>query len=139
MRAGGGWISPPRFWRPAVRSWMRLGISNLHVNFIFGVYKQQRKWLWGLYKNFFEKFTFEIFFFRQNRGENFWKSNFCKKNYKQLYFFFSDLNLECFQLSFDVYIVYIHEKLWIFENFHAKLEIFKLAHFGATLRQNYRT
>ena len=52
----------PRLWRPAMQSWTRLGFSNLHVNFIFGVYKQQRKWLWGLYKKFFEKFTFEIFF-----------------------------------------------------------------------------
>ena len=49
---------------------------------------------------------------------------FAKKTYKQLYFFFSDLNLECFQLSFDVYIVYIDKKLWIFENCRAKLEIF---------------
>ena len=108
---GGGWISPPRLWRPAVWFWMRLGMSNLHVNFIFGVYKQQRKWLWVLYKKNFEKFTFEIFFFPQNRGENFWKSNFCQKNWKQLYFFFSELNLECFQLSFDVYIVNIDKKI----------------------------
>ena len=80
-RARGVLISPLRLWRPAVWFWMRLGMSNLHVNFIFGVCKQQRKWLWGLYKKDFEKFTFEKFFFHQNRNDNFWKSIFFQKNF----------------------------------------------------------
>ena len=95
----------------------------------------------GCIKIFLKNLRSKIFFFIKIKAIIFENPIFAKKTYKQLYFFFSDLNLECFQLSFDVYIVYIDkncEFLKIFMpnwNFSAA----KLAHFGATLRQNYKT
>ena len=65
----------------------------------------------GCIKKILKNLRSKFFFFVKIEAKIFENPIFAKKNYKQLYFFFSDLNLECFQLSFDVYIVYIHEKL----------------------------
>ena len=44
---------------------------------------------------------------RQNHG----KVDFCQIFHNKLYFFMSNLNLECSQLSFDVHIVHIDQKI----------------------------
>ena len=49
--------------------------------------------------------------FSKNRGEKFEKSNFLKNFQNKLYFIMSSLNSECLQLSFDVHIVHISQKL----------------------------
>ena len=37
-------------------------------------------------------------------GRKFWKTDFRKLFYNKFYFFMSNLNVECFQLSFDIVI-----------------------------------
>ena len=52
----------------------------------------------------------------------------------------SNLNLECFQLSFDIHIAYVGKKMADFQIFHTKSkQIFKvkLGYFGAPFWQNY--
>ena len=49
--------------------------------------------------------------------ENFEKLIFFKFFHNKWHFFMSNMNVECFQLSFDVYIVHIGQKLYIFKNF----------------------
>ena len=61
-------------------------------------------------KKFFEKFEFEKKKICQNWSENFEKKNY-DFFYSKLYFLMSNLNSECFQLSFDVHIVYVGQKL----------------------------
>ena len=56
--------------------------------------------------------------------------------------FMSNLNVECFQLSFDIHIVHVSKKLRIFKNRCTESEqisAVKVGYFGATLRQNYAT
>ena len=112
QRAGGGGMCPQHFQRLAVLRGMELGVSNLHVNSFFSCKQQVTIMkMGGLYNKFFEKFAF-------------WKKNCCKKwdeNFEKLIFFtlfhnkwhlfMSNMNVECFQLSFDVYIVQICHKL----------------------------
>ena len=74
----------------------------------------------GLYKLFFEKFEFQKKKFRQSRDQNFEKSVFFKKFQSKLYFSMSNLNLECFQLSFDIHIAYVGKKWQIFKFFIPK-------------------
>ena len=45
--------------------WMQLGVWNLHVIFIFGVYDEWRKKNLGVLKNFFQKFFIRNFFFQK--------------------------------------------------------------------------
>ena len=79
-----------------------------------------------------------------NETENFffWKINLLQIFSKQIVFFMSNLHLECFQLSFDIHVVHVSQKLWIFKNRCTESEqisAVKVGYFGATLRQNYAT
>ena len=60
----------------------------------------------GLSRKYFEKFAFQ----KKNMIKN---ENLilCKFLQNKLYLFMSNLNLECFQLSFDVHIVHFGQKL----------------------------
>ena len=49
-------------------------------------------------------------------GRKFWKTDFRKLFYNKFYFFMSNLNVECFQLSFDIHIVHVGQKRRIFKN-----------------------
>ena len=72
----------------------------------------------------------------------FWKTQFLKKKYSKLYFFISNLILECFQLSFDVYIVHVGQKWRIFKNCTTeswKISTVKVGYFSANLQQKYAT
>ena len=67
---------------------------------------------------------------------------FCKFFHNQLYFFMTNLNLECFELSFDIHIVHVGQKLWIFKNCsteNQEISAVKVGYFGATLSQNCAT
>ena len=56
----------------------------------------------------------------------FWKTDFRKLFYNKFYFFMSNLNVECFQLSFDIHIVHIGQKTTKFRKLqHRKLENFR--------------
>ena len=59
----------------------------------------------------FSNFQSENFFFQKNFLEKFEKSNFLKNFQNKLYFIMSNLNSECLQLSFDVHIVHVSQKL----------------------------
>ena len=59
----------------------------------------------------FSNFQSENFFFQKNFFEKFEKSNFLKNFQNKLYFIMSNLNSECLQLSFDVHIVHVSQKL----------------------------
>ena len=90
---------------------------------VFVVYCLVNTWMkkkWGVYIKFFEKFEFRKKKFRQSRDENFEKSVFCKKFQSKSYFSMSNLNLECFQLSFDIHIAYVGKKWQIFKFFIPK-------------------
>ena len=63
----------------------------------------------GLYNNFFEKFEFQKKCV-QKWDKNFEKLILRKFFYNKLYFFMSNLNVECFQLSFDIHIVNVGQK-----------------------------
>ena len=43
-------------------------------------------------------------------GRKFWKTDFSKMFYNKFYSFMSNLNVECFQLSFDIHIVHVGQK-----------------------------
>ena len=49
-------------------------------------------------------------------GPKFWKTDFRKLFFNKFYFFMSNLNVECFQLSFDIHIVHVGQKRRIFKN-----------------------
>ena len=79
--------------------------------FSFLVFKTSEKYKFGgLYIKIFEKFEFRKKKFCQSRDENFEKSVFCKKFQSKSYFSMSNLNLECFQLSFDIHIQGPHKE-----------------------------
>ena len=59
----------------------------------------------------FSNFQFGKKKFSKKRGEKFEKSNFLKNFQNKLYFIMSNLNSECLQLSFDVHIVHVSQKL----------------------------
>ena len=59
----------------------------------------------------FSNFQSENFFFQKYFFEKFEKSNFLKNFQNKLYFIMSNLNSECLQLSFDVHIVHVSQKL----------------------------
>jgi hypothetical protein len=63
----------------------------------------------GLYKKTFQKFEFRKKKFRQSWGENL-KKSFANIFIANCIFFMSNLNLECFQLSFDIHIDYVSQK-----------------------------
>ena len=65
---------------------------------------------WGCKKKFFEKFEFEKKKFVET-GAKILKKKIMIFFYSKLYFLMSNLNSECFQLSFDVHIVYVGQKL----------------------------
>ena len=52
----------------------------------------------------------------QKWDENFEKLILRKFFYNKFYFFMSNLNVECFQLSFDIHIVHVGQKRRIFKN-----------------------
>ena len=96
---------------------------------------------WVLYLKIFQIFSSKKKIFSKNWGEKFEKSNFLKNFQNKLYFIMSNLNSECLQLSFDVHIVHVSQKLWIFKNYCTKSrKIFavKLSNFDGILRKNYR-
>ena len=54
----------------------------------------------------------------------------------------SNLNLECFQVSFDIHIIHVVQKLQIFKNCSTEsqeISTVKVGYFDATLRQDYPT
>ena len=74
--------------------------------------------------------------------KNLQKIDFSQISYNKFYFLMSNLNVECFQLSFDVHIVHVSQKLRIFKNRCTESEqisAVKVGYFGATLRQKYAT
>ena len=60
--------------------------------------------------NFLKNSSFEKKKFGQKWDENFGKLIFRKLFYNKFYFFMSNLNVECFQLSFDIHIVHVGQK-----------------------------
>ena len=115
-RAGGG-QNPPTATLKACRVVCdEAGGIKPSCNFPFGCLEQVDNinfggCLWKLSKNLlYEKKSqrkWEIFFE---------KSIFFQIFQIKLYFFMSNLHLECFQLSFDVHIVHVDQKLWFFKN-----------------------
>ncbi len=69
-----------------------------------GVYKKIRK-IWVTKKTISSKLR-----------NLFLKNQFFANFSKQIVFFMSNLHLECFQLSFDIHIVHVGQKLRIFKN-----------------------
>ena len=65
----------------------------------------------GVVKKFFEKFEFEKKKNFVETGAKILKKKIMIFFYSKLYFLMSNLNSECFQLSFDVHIVYVGQKL----------------------------
>ena len=66
----------------------------------------------------------------------FWKNFFMQIFHNKLYFFMSNLNLECFQLSFDIHIVHVGQKWWTFKNCsteNQEISTVKVGYMGATL------
>jgi len=66
--------------------------------------------------------------------QKFWKKNM-QIVLQQIVFFISNLNLESFQLSFDIHIVHVGQKLWIFENCSTEsqeISAVKVCYFGTT-------
>ena len=58
----------------------------------------------------FEKFVFRKKNLIKNETKILKKTFLCKFFHNKLYFFMSNLNLECFQLSFDIHIVHVGQK-----------------------------
>ena len=69
----------------------------------------------GLYKKFFEKFEFPKKKCGQKWDEKFEKLILRKFFYNKFYLFISNLNVECFQLSFDIQIVHVGQKTTKFQ------------------------
>ena len=57
----------------------------------------------------FENFEFRKKYPNENEKKNL-ENFFCKFFYHKLFSFIQNLNLECFQLSFDVHIVHVGQK-----------------------------
>ena len=134
MWVGGG-MCPHHFQRLAVLRAMELGVSNLHLNSFF-ISKTSGYHDIGLINSSFGKKC------SQKWDENFEMLVLRKFFHKKLYFFMSNLNVECFQLSFDIHNVHVGPKLRIFKNCSTKsykISTVKVGYFGATLRQNYAT
>ena len=64
----------------------------------------------GCIINFLKNSSFEKKKCGQKKEENFEKLIFRKFFYNKFYFFMSNLNVECFQLSFDIHIVHVGQK-----------------------------
>ena len=64
----------------------------------------------GLSKKFFEKLAFRKKMLSK-MGRKFFKILFSQIFSKQILFFMSNLNVECFQLSFDMHIVHVGQKM----------------------------
>ena len=120
QKDGGYQIDTSHIWKLAMTFWMQLGVWNLHVIFIFGVYDEWRKKNLGVLKSFFQKFFILNFFFRKfSFKKKFFFVIFEKIPWQNM-FGMVNLNLEWFQLSFDVYVVYVGKKLQIFQNWCIK-------------------
>ena len=63
----------------------------------------------GCIINFLKNSSFEKKIWSK-MGRKFWKTDFRKLFYNKFYFFMSNLNVECFQLSFDIHIVHVGQK-----------------------------
>ena len=92
-------------------------LLNLHANIIFGAYNKRKTKNFGFIKNIFKKFAFKKDFSSENWIKNFENFNFCKFLKIKQYFSIPNTNLEWFQLSCDVFIVQIGQKLQSFKNF----------------------
>ena len=64
----------------------------------------------GCIINFLKNSSLEKKKFGQKWDENFGKLIFRKFFYNKFYSFMSNLNVECFQLSFDIHIVHVGQK-----------------------------
>ena len=69
----------------------------------------------GLSKIFFEKLAFRKKKMLSKMGRKFFKILFSQIFSKQILFFMSNLNVECFQLSFDIHIVHVGRKMTNFQ------------------------
>ena len=69
----------------------------------------------GLSKKFFEKLAFRKKKILSKMGQKFFKILFSQIFSKQILFFMSNLNVECFQLSFDIHIVHVGRKMTNFQ------------------------
>ena len=76
---------------------------------------EKNKNFWGCIKRFL-KYLRSKLFFAKSWIKNFEKFIVLKTFFIKLYFSTLNINLEWFQLSFDVYIVSIGDKLYIFKN-----------------------
>ena len=70
----------------------------------------------GCIINFLKKSNFKKKKCGQKWDENFEKLILRNFFYNKFYFFMSNLNVECFQLSFDIHIVHVGQKRRIFKN-----------------------
>ena len=76
-----------------------------------------RKKIWGLFKRNLKKFAFEKKSYFVNMKSKILKNSIFTIFFIKHYFSILNINLKWFQLSFDVYIVHIGQKLYIFKNF----------------------
>ena len=115
-KGGGGGICPQLLRTLTVAFWTQLGVYNLRVFFIFGVYDDFRKKNWGVIKFFFRKIHVQNFFSPKILVQKKFILWVFEVFSKPIMFYGEDLNSEWFQLSFDIHIVYVGEKVWIFKN-----------------------
>ena len=66
---------------------------------------------WGVFTKIFEKFEFRKKKIPPKMRQNLRKNDFCPIFCNKLHFFMSNLNSECSQLSFDIHIAHIGQKL----------------------------
>ena len=81
-------------------------IGNMYIkwkleSFWIQICHIEHDWFWKKIKNTQNKIFLSVFEFFS----------------KPIIFYVADLNSEWFQLSFDIHIAYVGEKVWIFKNF----------------------
>ena len=116
-RAGGGLNQPTTTLKACRFACDEVRTMKPSCNFDFGCLKQVNDINFGgcIWK-FSKIFDFEKKNAIKNETQNFENLILCKFFHNKLYFFMSNLNLEWFQLSFDIHIVYVGKKWWIFKN-----------------------
>ena len=91
----------------------------------------------GCQKNFLKNWRFEKKMLSK-MGRKFFKILFSQIFSKQILFFMSNLNVECFQLSFDIHIVHVGQKMTNFQKlWYRKLENFRVQ--SRLLRRHLKT
>ena len=100
-------------------------MSNVYV-FSFLLSKKTGKHeFWVRTKKNLQTFFCEIFFFFLKLKQNFLKNHIFIKKTKCNCIFMKFVYSECFQHSFDIHIVHVNEKSWIFpKSFCGKIKIF---------------